>query len=516
LLPLQPSLSPGQFLQLSRSYSVISLEAEVLADLESPASCYLRFRQAGRPSFLLESVEGGEKLGRYSTVSVSVAGILTVEHGRSHFLPQIADLEDLVLPENVQGDPFQSIDHILDLCKSAYGDFAGLIGALAYDSVRFIEEIPDLKVDQEYPEAIFLLTNELIVFDHLQKKLKLITNIYLPHQLPPDQQLLEKYNQALLRLEKMCQVLQDDSFPPDTRKILPTDSLHHTESIANWQSNFSQEEFEDVVKQAKEHIVAGNIFQIVPSQRFELSTSQKINPLHLYRLLRSYNPSPYLFLMDFGDFQLVGSSPEVMVKSSISSDSYTALVRPIAGTYRRGSDESQDQILAEKLKNDPKELAEHLMLIDLARNDLGRIAVAGTVKLQTLMTVEKYSHVLHLVSEVVCEVSRQYRATDLLKATFPAGTLSGAPKVRAMQLISQMERGARGFYGGVAGYLGFDGSCNTCMIIRTLTIKHKQKSTHLRLQAGGGVVYDSDPHSEYRETINKAAALLKVIDQIIL
>lgn len=507
--------SKEEFLSLAKKgYSVISVYSEIIADLETPVSCYMKVKDK-KPSFLLESVEGGEKLGRYSTIGINPAGIIKVKDNKTSF---VSYRENLEIPElanlskDKDGNPFDSLELVLKKYKSQLGEPAGLVGALSYDSVRFVEPVPNIKVDKDFPDAIFLLSGDSIIFDHLKKTLRLNTCVYINK----NSDLNALYEAAIEKLNELKIALTVPAPAGEDLRIIESSFLSEDENLLGWKSNLSKEEFENVVEVCKEHIRAGEVFQIVPSQQLFTETKEKIEPLYLYRLLRSLNPSPYLFLLDFGDFQMIGSSPELMVKSEITENKYTAILRPIAGTYRRGKNEEEDRINSEKLKSDKKELAEHLMLVDLARNDLGRIAKAGTVRPnKELMYVERYSHVLHIVSEMICDVKDGMSSIDLLKATFPAGTLSGAPKVRAVQILSEVENVARGFYGGCIGFLGFDGSCNTGMTIRTVLVRDNLSNTGslIRLQVGCGVVYDSVPSSEYQETISKAAALLKVVEK---
>lgn len=506
---MQISPSKDEFQQqIEQGFNVIPVWTEILADLETPVSCFIKVKEAHpeQAVFMLESVEGGEKIGRYSFIGLNPAGLLKVQNDKTNFQSFQEGL-DLQLP---QGQPFEALNELLNTFKSPVDKLpysaSGLVGALAYDTVRFIEPIPQLKVDSLHPEAAFVLVGDLIVFDNLTRTIRLITNVYLS---PSKDSSESQYKEATEKLHKLKALLEGE-IKPEHRKAIPTGALGSTERASDWSSSLSQPEFEQIVTHAQERIKAGDIFQIVLSQQMKVK-KKNVDPLYIYRLLRSLNPSPYLFLLDFVDFQLVGSSPEVMVQSTVnpSTNERTALLRPIAGTYRRGKSAEEDLQLAEKLKNDPKELAEHLMLIDLARNDLGRVAVPGTVKLTDLMIVEKYSHVLHLVSEVVCKLKDNSNSVDLLKAVFPAGTLSGAPKVKAMQIIADLEPLARGFYGGCVGYIGYNGYVNTAMTIRTLLMDENE----IRLQAGAGIVYDSDPSKEYQETINKAAALMKVVEQ---
>ncbi len=501
---------------LKQGFNAIPVFIEFLADLETPVSLYLKLK-AQNPkskSFLLESVEGGEKLGRHSLIGLNPAGELKVENNICEFKPFWPETKDLNIQLKTNLNSLEALDKLIKDFKSPADILPfsppGLIGALAYDIVKYIEPVPKLKVSQNSPEAIFFLLGDLIVFDNLNKNLKLITNIYFPKN-STDEQIETLYNLALKRLDNLTNLLKAE-LPSESRQIINNQFLDTKteDKINNWSSSLSQPEFENIVLKAQEHIKAGDIFQIVLSQQLKLKIENKnLDSLHLYRLLRNLNPSPYLFLLDFADFQLIGSSPEVMVKCF--GEEKNALLRPIAGTYRRGKNDQEDLELMEKLKKDPKELAEHLMLIDLARNDLGRVAEPSSVKLTDLMIVEKYSHVLHLVSEITCKVKDEFNVIDLLKAVFPAGTLSGSPKVKAMQIISELEPVARGFYGGCVGYIGFNNYINTAMTIRTIMLKNNE----VTLQVGAGIVYDSEPPKEYQETINKAAALLKVIEQIL-
>ncbi len=537
---MQISLSQDEVKSLiNANYNVIPVWTEILADMETPVSCYIKaksyfqqIQKVASPSFLLESVEGGEKVGRFSIIGLNPAGIISVQNGSTSLRPL---WEDLALPSigQDQKDPFESLSQLLDKLKSSTNlsnnsaealvwPNAGLVGALSYDSVRFIEKIEQLKVDRNFPESIFLLTGDLIIFDNLTKSLKLVTNIYAYSEDETQSSKLDLnilYEKAIQRINNL-KILLESELSSQEKRIIPqivaqaNNKSSQKDNIETWESSLTKSKFIEIVEEAKERIRSGDIFQIVLSQQLkkQLTNSQsEFDSLYLYRVLRNLNPSPYLFLLDFIDFQLIGSSPEVMVKTDFYIDgSRKALLRPIAGTYRRGKSDAEDQKLAESLKKDEKELAEHLMLIDLARNDLGRVAIPGTVQLTDLMIVEKYSHVLHLVSEVECKLKSEVNSIDLLKATFPAGTLSGAPKVKAMEIIASLEPVARGFYGGCVGYLGFDGSVNTAMTIRTLLAKDGE----IRLQVGAGIVYDSDPAKEYQETLNKGAALLRVVEAI--
>lgn len=506
------NLTFDEFVTLAQEYNVLTLYRETISDLDTPVSSYIKLKN-NQPSFLLESVEGGEKLGRYSTIGINPVAKFSIKLGQSSF-EQYNNTFELDIPaQDTVNNTFDTIQELLTQFKSPLNSNIGLIGALAYDTVRFIEPLPELKVEQNMPEACFVFSGDYIQFDHLKKKIKLGTTIYFKNDYSKEK-LEELYNYGLEKINNLQELLSQN-LDSNTEHFLSDELLYSQESIQNFEANYTKDEFINIVNNLKERIKAGDIFQIVPSQKFTQNISGKINSLYIYRLLRSLNPSPYLSLMDFGDIQLISSSPEVMVKSNITEDEYTAILRPIAGTYRRGQTDQEDKIKAEQLKQDTKEKAEHLMLVDLARNDLGRVAVPGTVRPNgELMFVERYSHVLHLVSEIICDVKPETSSIDLLKATFPAGTLTGAPKVKAMQILSQTENTPRGFYTGCCGYLGFDNTINTSMTIRTIIANYNSQTntTDIQLQAGAGVVYDSVPESEYQETINKIAALLKVTE----
>ncbi len=451
---------------------------EIPADLETPVSAYLKLR-AGGARFLLESVEQGESLGRYSFIGLDYLKNLKIlqnhllvdERGSQSIIElagrnPLAVLREQLKPLETHGD-------------SLPGLIGGAVGYASYDLVRHFEKLPSTKPDPlGLPLANFYVTATLAVFDHLKRRMLLVS-------IAPD---------APRRVAEVRDLL---------RRPLPVDAVAPPAATkrATFTSNLSEEQFVHAVGTAKEHIRAGDIFQVVLSRRE--SGELHVDPFQVYRALRILNPSPYMFFLDFGDYQLVGSSPEVHVKLAGS----TAMLRPIAGTRKRGETDAEDRALEKELLADEKERAEHLMLVDLARNDLGRCCTYGSVKPGDLFTVERYSHVMHLVSQVNGDLARGQDQYDLFAKTFPAGTVSGAPKVRAMEIIDALEPHRRGPYAGTVGYFSLSGDSDMCITIRTILVK--ERIAHL--QAGAGIVADSDPKSEWQETTNKMAALKKAI-----
>ncbi len=455
----------------------------LLADLETPVSVYMKLTHAGKRAFLLESVEGGERVGRYSFIGVDPAGILSVQH-REVTLRTKAGVQTRPLADGE--DPLHAVEAYIRQFRPVKVPglprlIGGAVGFMAYDIVRYFERLPATAVDElNVPDAMFMLVDTLVIFDHAKHQLLVLANA---HNTGDPR---AAYEQAAQRIEDIVSVLYQP-LPPFAPAPTPLgDTLV---------SNMTQAQFEDAVRAAKVYIRNGDAFQIVLSQRFSQRTSA--SPLAIYRALRALNPSPYMFLLEFDDdLTLVGASPEVMVRL----EDGTASVRPIAGTRKRGRTEAEDQALEQDLLADPKEIAEHVMLVDLGRNDLGRVCEYGTVSVREMMVVERYSHVMHIVSHVEGRLRPHLNAFDLLRATFPAGTLSGAPKVRAMEIIEELEGTRRGTYGGAVGYFSFDGSMDTCITIRTLLIR----GDRVYLQAGAGLVADSDPTSEHQECLNKA------------
>ena len=476
--------------------NLIPVVRELPADLETPISAYLKLAGSG-PSFLLESVTGGEQVARYSFIGVdaSEAYVIrgrtverhTADGTATTVFSNDADLLDALRDElsQYQPDPVHGLPRFN----------GGLVGYLGYDTVRYFEPTLQLEPHPELPDAIFLLADTLVAFDHAFGRMLLIANAHVNGKSES-----KARAEAEVRLDALQERLSAQ-LPP-----LPVgdDSISPTEP----RSNMTHEQFTDAVRTAKEHIAAGDIFQVVLSQR--LSRETPASPLSIYRALRRLNPSPYMFFFDFDGladevpFYLIGASPEVHVRLEGS----TAALRPIAGTRRRGETPEEDVTLEEELLADPKERAEHVMLVDLARNDLGRVCEYGTVHVPEQMVIERYSHVMHIVSQTEGKLRPEHDAYSLLRATFPAGTVSGAPKIRAMEIINELEGEPRGPYAGVVGYFSYDGSMDTCIAIRTMMMCGQTVS----VQAGAGIVADSDPDFEYQETMNKAKALAVAVE----
>ncbi|MBI5876820.1 MAG: anthranilate synthase component I [Chloroflexi bacterium] len=487
---IRPTLD--EMTALAAQGNLIPVWRELPADLDTPVSIYLKL--AGGPgehraAFLLESVEGGEQVARYSFIGVAPSRLitirgdtLTVQNGRAETLSAAS------------GNP---LDALRDLMR-AYRAVpvaglprftGGLVGYLAYDIVRRFERIPATAQDElGLPDGMLALADTLVAFDHVKHRLLVIAHAHV------EGDVAAAYADAVTRVDQLAGRLRAPLSAPAPRAA-------RTVAPAPLRSNMSPAQYGEIVLAAKEHIAAGDAFQIVLSQRFERETDAA--PFGIYRALRRLNPSPYMFFLDFGDTQLVGASPEMMVRL----EDGRAEVRPIAGTRRRGATDAEDEALAQGMLADPKERAEHVMLVDLGRNDLGRVAQYGSVHVAELMGVEKFSHVMHIVSRVRAALRPEFDAFDLFRATFPAGTLSGAPKIRAMQIIEDLEGTKRGAYGGAVGYFDYAGNMDTCITIRTIVMRGRKAY----IQAGAGIVADSDPAAEYQECVNKAKALAEAI-----
>jgi anthranilate synthase component 1 len=467
----------------------------IVADLDTPVGIYMKIAEGRTNTFLLESVLGGTTRSRYSMVGAEPDLVLRVKDG----MPAIN--------RHVLGDPdaFQPLDAApLDVLRSLIAESradipeglppssAGIWGYLGYDMVRHMEVLPDSNPDHMgQPDALLMRPGLLAVFDILKDELYLTAPAYPRAGVSARQ----AYEAALARIDDAMVRLEN----PTTR--IP--DTHATENITVV-SNTTPEEFKGMVDVAKEYIRAGDIFQVVLSQRFEADFD--LPPMALYRALRRTNPSPYMYFLDFGSFSVAGSSPEILVR--VDKDQ-TVTIRPIAGTRRRGATPAEDKEMADELMNDPKELSEHLMLLDLGRNDVGRVARIGSVKVTDKFFLEYYSHVMHIVSNVVGALDPQYDVIDALSAGFPAGTVSGAPKVRAMEIIDELEKSRRGIYGGCVGYFGADGTMDTCIVLRTAILSDGK----LYVQAGAGIVADSQPRLEQRECENKARALFSAAEE---
>lgn len=473
---------------VKEGYNRIPLMREVLADLDTPLSTYLKLAN-GPYSYLFESVQGGEKWGRYSIIGLPCQKVIKI------FGHEVQQWLDKQLTESVTvDDPLAWVESFYDGFKVAEIDGlprfnGGLVGYFGYDTIRYIEprlaECPNPD-ELETPDILLMVSDEVVVFDNLSGKLHVIVHV--------DPAEAGAYTQGQTRLDALVKLLDQ----PVYRHVAPR-AIKVEEG--DFVSGFTQQGYEDAVRRIKEYIVDGDVMQVVISQR--LSIPFHAPPLNLYRSLRSLNPSPYMYYLDLDDFQIVGSSPEILVRL----EEGRVTVRPIAGTRPRGKDENEDRALEKDLLADPKELAEHLMLIDLGRNDAGRIAEIGSVELTEKMTIERYSHVMHIVSNVIGKLQQGMSAIDVLRATFPAGTVSGAPKIRAMEIIDELEPVKRGVYSGAVGYLGWGGNMDTAIAIRTAVIKDGQ----LHIQAGAGIVYDSVPKNEWDETMNKGRAVFRAV-----
>jgi anthranilate synthase component 1 len=473
---------------LLESTAVQTILREIPADLETPVSLYLKLRGQG-PSFLLESVEGGERIARYSFIGVAPRARYCLQNGVVQVTQGAAQREVKLAPGE---DPTRFMQ--AEMTRFPAGSLpnaprftGGLVGYLGFESVRYFEPTLMHKTHPpQIPDGIYLLADTIVAFDHARNSIFLIANV-----LDGDLQA------AGHKLDEIAARLRQPLPPAVAPGMDPSET----------RSNMDQAQFESMVCTAKEQIAAGDIFQVVLSQRFTRRTT--VEPFDVYRAVRRLNPSPYMFFFDFGmvndePLYLVGSSPEMFVRL----EGRTASLRPIAGTRPRGADAAADTRLAEELLADPKERAEHVMLVDLGRNDLGRVCEYGSVKVSEFFAVERYSHVMHIVSHVEGVLRPELTAFDLVRASFPAGTVSGAPKVRALEIIAELEPDARNAYAGMVGYFGFDGAMDTCLAIRTMV----GRGATVSVQAGAGIVADSDPAAEYQETVNKAQAMLRAID----
>lgn len=484
------------FRKKSEEGNLIPVYRELSADLETPVSAFLKLR-SDQPAFLLESVANGERLGRYSFLACSSAQVLSSRGDRA-VLQKNGREEQISLGKR---DALHLLEEMLAGYKVVKLEgtlpfVGGAVGYLAYDIVRFFERLPEATRDElNLPDCTFLFPEALVIFDHVRHTMSIVSNAYVTGNAA------EAYDEALARIEGIAEALEG---PLPTNAEPPAASSYANAARSaemEMTSNFTLDEFCRKVEAAKEYIAAGDAFQIVLSQRLRRRTTAE--GFAIYRALRRLNPSPYMFYLDFGSFQLIGSSPEVLVKL----DGTRACTRPLAGTRRRGASEAEDSVLIADLLADEKERAEHVMLVDLARNDLGRVCQPGTVAVPLLMDVEKYSHVIHIVSEVEGQLRPRKNAFDLLRASFPAGTVSGAPKIRAMEIIAELEGLRRGPYAGAVGYFSFDGNMDTCITIRTIV----KVGDTVHLQAGAGIVADSEPAREYQETMSKVRALEQAV-----
>jgi len=486
---MQPNFKTFQ--EYSGQGNVAPVWKVLAADLETPVSAYLKLAAGEKYSFLLESVEGGERIGRYTFL------------GADPFLRVVARGGEIEIAEGDRVE--QRSGNVFDVLRELVGRYrpapveglppftAGAVGYAGYDLVRLIEpRVPAFRVeDVDQPDAVLMFFSTLLVFDHVKHQIVAVSNVRLDEW---EGRLEEGYQDACRRIEELERKLARPA-------TLPKRST--AEGALEVRSNLDEATYCRAVEKAKEYILAGDIFQVVLSQRLEMEP--EVEPFQIYRALRTVNPSPYLFYLAFDDSALVGSSPEMLVKVEGRDIEY----RPIAGTRPRGKTEAEDKALAADLLADEKELAEHVMLVDLGRNDVGRVAEYGSVHVPELMLVELYSHVMHIVSGVRGKLADDKDVFDALAACFPAGTVSGAPKVRAMEIIAELESTKRGFYSGAVLYLDFSGNLNSCIAIRTMLVKGEKAY----IQAGAGIVADSVPEREWEETMNKAGALLKAVEK---
>ena len=496
-----------EFVALAAQGNLIPVTRRLLADIETPLSAYRKIRGPGE-SFLFESVEGGEHLGRYSFVGCNPRAILRQTGGKIEHLENGKVVESLEVRRPgstpVGGSETGAVRDGLELVERVMKQFrpvavpglprftGGAVGFIGYEFIHDVEPVvPQPSHDDLHtPVMYFLLADQLLIFDRVAQTITVLVNAVLDGASNPG----EAYEEATGEIDRLVSLLEQPSEHHPATLPLEVPSIP-------FESNVAKEKFFANVLKAKEYIVSGDIIQVVGSQRF--STPVKASPIDIYRAARSVNPSPYMFLLELDGFSLVGASPEIHVRCEDGK----VEIRPIAGTRRRGKSPQEDKALQEELLADPKERAEHVMLVDLARNDLGRVCDFGSVQVKDLMIIERYSHVMHIVSQVEGRLSKDKTPYDLMRATFPAGTLSGAPKIRAMQIISELEQTARGPYGGCVGYFSFNGNLDCCITIRTALIKDGKAY----VQAGGGWVNDSTPEGEHQETVNKAKAMLKAV-----
>lgn len=491
-------LTKEQFNELAEEgYNRIPLSVKVYADLDTPLSLYFKLANE-KNTFLLESVVGGERSGRYSFIGLPSDTTIEVIENTTRVLRKTP--HGITVDQTHEGDPLAFIEKYHQQFKIPHESdmprfFGGLAGYFGYDTVRYIE--PRLEQSRKpddlgIPDILLMLTEQMAVVDNIKGTIELIVFV--------DPYVANAYESGQATLKKLITKLREPVMPPSCAPSEPTD-IHRA---------LPKAEFLEIVNKAKEYIAAGDVMQVVLGQR--LAKPFDHDAINLYRALRSLNPSPYLFYYNFGDFQVVGSSPEILVRQDVAPDQPSPIVtlRPIAGTRPRGKTPAEDASLAEELLADPKEIAEHVMLIDLARNDIGRIAQTGTVEVTEKMIIERYSHVMHIVSNVQGHLLNDMGAMDVLRATFPAGTLSGAPKVRAMEIIDELEPSKRGVYGGACGYLSFNGAMDVAIVIRTGIVKDGT----LYVQAGAGVVADSIPELEWLETENKARAVMRAAELV--
>ncbi len=485
----------SQYMKIAETYNIIPVYREYMADTETPTSIFLKCGGLEKKGFLLESIEGSKTLSRYSIVGVGCRKMIKVQNGifslnidgedtlRAKTSRPLAEIENILKDYRLFKNP--GLDHFI----------GGAVGYLSYDLVKYFENISLPANSLGLPEILLYLTDQVVVFDHLLNRLKIISTIKAGPEMPPS----TAYDISVENIEATEEKIRKNQASSFGGGIYSSED----NGPAGFEpdSNFEKKDFLAAIEKAKSQINEGEVFQVVLSQRFSITTSR--SPLSIYRGLRSINPSPYMYFFNLGDFNIIGASPEPLVKIN----GREVFVCPIAGTRKRGNSPEEEKEIEFELLNDKKEVAEHNMLVDLARNDLGRICKYGSVSVKEYMNVEKYSHVMHIVSRVEGMLDENTTIYDALRSVFPAGTLSGAPKIRAMQIISELEPDCRGPYGGAVGYFGYDGNLDSCITIRTAVVK----GSKVYIQAGAGIVSDSTPENEFNETLNKAAALFNAI-----
>src|SRR4030042_2388593 len=495
--------SKEEYLAKAKKFNLIPVYKEYMVDTETPTSIFLKAGGLENEMFLLESMEGLKKLSRYSFIGLGSSSLIKFED--EIFSMEEAGKEILNIKTKSPLEELEKVINEYRLYKNPELNHfvGGAVGYLSYDLVKYFENIKLTKGKLSLPEIMLYLTDVVIVFDHFLNRMKIISTVKIEKSTGKDKD--KNFNNAEKAFFQSIQKIEEieskiflsskngnvDNFPyhaDNTKKF-------------DFNSNFSKQKFLEAVRKAKKYIIEGEAFQIVLSQRFSIDSLS--NPFNIYRALRMTNPSPYMYYINFGKFKIIGSSPEPLIKIN----GRKILTCPIAGTKKRGASPKEERFLVRSLLNDEKEIAEHNMLVDLSRNDLGRVCKFGSIKIKKYMSIEKYSHVIHLVSRIEGTLDKKSTIYDALKSAFPAGTLTGAPKIRAMQIISELEPDCRGPYGGVVGYFGYDGSLDTCITIRTAILKDGKAY----IQAGAGIVYDSVPENEWNETLNKAGALFKAI-----